>query len=65
MAEVEERQIEEEENVPCFISVGELQKHGIQVADINKLRAGGIHTVTGVTMQTKKVFEFYFVLSVQ
>lgn len=55
MADTEERQGEEEEFAPTFTSVMELQRHGINVGDINKLKAGGIHTVAGVTMQTKKV----------
>eukprot|EP01127_Copromyxa_protea_P022822 TRINITY_DN837_c0_g1_i9.p1 TRINITY_DN837_c0_g1~~TRINITY_DN837_c0_g1_i9.p1 ORF type:complete len:228 (-),score=36.33 TRINITY_DN837_c0_g1_i9:462-1145(-) len=54
MTDMQQRPEEEEDNIPSFIAVGELQKYGIQVADINKLKAGGIHTVTGVTMQTKK-----------
>lgn len=59
MAEAEEKLVEEEE-VVNWTPVSELQKHGINVADINKLRTGGIHTVTGVLMQTKKVVGTFF-----
>lgn len=62
MAEMEERQFEEEE--VSYINVMELQKHGINVGDINKLKAGGIHTIAGVTMQTKKVSTFFWKFSI-
>lgn len=55
MTELAERQNDEEEFVPSFIQVDQLQKFGVNVADINKLKSGGIHTVIGVLMQTRKV----------
>jgi len=53
MADQEQEQVEVVEEEP-MMSVAELQKFGVNVADINKLKAGGIHTVPGVLMQTKK-----------
>jgi len=43
---------DEEENT--FTTVEELQNHGVSVADIKKLKQHGIHTVSGVLMQTRK-----------
>lgn len=45
-------EIDEEESF--FQDVDILQKHGINVADIKKLKAVGICTIKGVQMTTKK-----------
>lgn len=37
-----------------FLDIDELQAHGINVADIKKLKASGICTVKGIEMITKK-----------
>jgi hypothetical protein len=37
-----------------FQSIDELQQHGINAADIAKLKSAGIATVKGISMQTKK-----------
>lgn len=44
----------EDENVP-FVNIEELQNHGVNAGDIKKLKLAGIHTITGVLMQTKKM----------
>lgn len=43
---------EDEENL--FQDVDILQKHGINVADIKKLKSAGICTIKGIQMTTKK-----------
>lgn len=45
-------EIDEEESF--FQDVDLLQKHGINVADIKKLKAAGICTIKGIQMSTKK-----------
>lgn len=45
---------ENEEEESFFQDVDILQKHGINVADIKKLKAAGICTIKGIQMSTKK-----------
>ncbi|CAG0887575.1 unnamed protein product [Darwinula stevensoni] len=50
-----QRALEEEEEEECFFQdVDLLQNHGINVADLKKLKAAGICTVKGVQMTTKR-----------
>ncbi|GJE85887.1 meiotic recombination protein dmc1 [Phanerochaete sordida] len=42
------------EETVYFDSVDELQQHGINVQDILKLKSAAIHTVSGVTMTTRR-----------
>ncbi len=48
-------QEEEEQEESRFIMLEELQNHGISAGDIKKMKLAGIHTVSGVLMNTKKV----------
>ncbi|CAO3691462.1 unnamed protein product [Umbelopsis ramanniana] len=48
-----ETQDEEDEEL-FFTEVDQLQSHGINVADINKLKSAGICTVRGIHMATKR-----------
>jgi meiotic recombination protein DMC1 len=50
--QVQEESVEDE--IVSFINIDELQNHGVNAGDIKKLKLAGIHTVTGVLMQTKK-----------
>ncbi|XP_042230038.1 meiotic recombination protein DMC1/LIM15 homolog [Homarus americanus] len=43
-----------EEDVSFFTDIDELQSHGINVADIKKLKSAGICTVRGVQMTTRR-----------
>lgn len=43
-----------EEGEQTYVSIDRLQEHGVNVADIAKLKAGGICTVKGLLMATKK-----------
>lgn len=43
-----------EEADQTYVSIDKLQDHGVNVADINKLKQGGICTVKGLLMTTKK-----------
>ncbi|CAH2240861.1 jg27256 [Pararge aegeria aegeria] len=45
---------ENDEEDSCFQDVDILQKHGINVADIKKLKGAGICTIKGIQMCTKK-----------
>lgn len=45
---------ENDEEESFFQDVDILQKHGINVADIKKLKAAGICTIKGIQMSTKK-----------
>lgn len=45
---------ENEDEESFFQDVDILQKHGINVADIKKLKAAGICTIKGIQMSTKK-----------
>lgn len=45
---------ENDEEESFFQDVDILQKHGINVADIKKLKSAGICTVKGIQMSTKK-----------
>lgn len=45
---------ENEEEESFFQDVDILQKHGINVADIKKLKGAGICTIKGIQMSTKK-----------
>ncbi|PPQ64536.1 hypothetical protein CVT26_002075 [Gymnopilus dilepis] len=45
---------QEEEEIPFFDTVDELQQHGINVQDILKLKAAAINTVYGVSMTTRR-----------
>jgi len=47
-------QSEEEEEEVYFQDIDILQNHGINVADIKKLKSVGICTVKGIQMQTKR-----------
>lgn len=51
---VEEELIEEEEEQSFFQDVDVLQNHGINVADIKKLKTSGICTIKGLQMTTRK-----------
>ncbi|KAF9502449.1 hypothetical protein BDN71DRAFT_41706 [Pleurotus eryngii] len=44
----------DEDEVPNFDTVDELQQHGINVQDIVKLKSAAIHTVSGVNMTTRR-----------
>ncbi|KAF8167679.1 LIM15/DMC1 [Crassisporium funariophilum] len=44
----------DEEEIPFFDTVDELQQHGINVQDILKLKSAAINTVCGVTMTTRR-----------
>ena len=46
--------VEVEEDVSFFTDIDELQAHGINVADIKKLKVSGICTVRGVQMTTRR-----------
>lgn len=48
------RTLETEDEETGFLDVDCLQQHGINVADIKKLKAAGICTVKGVQMTTRK-----------
>lgn len=48
------KQAEEEESIFVVHEIDNLQEHGINVADINKLKAVGLHTVTSVIMTTRR-----------
>ena len=50
--QLQPEQIEEEESF--YRDIEELQNHGINVADIKKLKSAGICTVKGIQMVTKK-----------
>lgn len=43
-----------EEDVSFFTDIDELQAHGINAADIKKLKTAGICTVRGVQMTTRR-----------
>ncbi|KAF9269973.1 Rad51-domain-containing protein [Marasmius fiardii PR-910] len=43
-----------EDETPSFVSVDELQQHGINVQDILKLKSVAINTVSGVQMTTRR-----------
>ncbi|XP_063889189.1 meiotic recombination protein DMC1/LIM15 homolog isoform X1 [Scylla paramamosain] len=45
---------EEEEEMSFFTDIDELQTHGINAADIKKLKSAGICTVRGVQMTTRR-----------
>lgn len=45
---------ENDEEESFFQDVDILQKHGINVADIKKLKSAGICTIKGIQMSTKK-----------
>lgn len=45
---------EGEDDVSFFTDIDELQAHGINAADIKKLKAAGICTVRGVQMTTRR-----------
>ncbi len=47
-------QEEEDESGQHFKEVERLQEHGINAADISKLKAGGVHTVSALVMRTRK-----------
>ncbi|KAJ7581324.1 Rad51-domain-containing protein [Mycena floridula] len=44
----------EDDDIPYFDSVDELQQHGINVQDILKLKSAAINTVSGVNMTTRR-----------
>lgn len=44
----------EESSEPTYVSIDKLQEHGVNAADIAKLKQGGICTVKGLLMVTKK-----------
>lgn len=44
----------DEEEVSFFTDIDELQAHGINAADIKKLKASGICTLKGVQMTTRR-----------
>ena len=43
-----------DEDLSFFTDIDELQSHGINAADIKKLKASGICTVKGIQMTTKR-----------
>lgn len=43
-----------EEDISFFTDIDELQAHGINAADLKKLKAAGICTVRGVQMTTRR-----------
>lgn len=45
---------ENDDDESFFVDVDILQKHGINVADIKKLKGAGICTIKGIQMCTKK-----------
>jgi meiotic recombination protein DMC1 len=47
-------ELEESEDDFCIVDIDSLQNHGINVADLKKLKAAGICTIRGLKMQTKK-----------
>ena len=47
-------ELEESEDDFCIVDIDSLQNHGINVADLKKLKTAGICTVRGLKMQTKK-----------
>lgn len=54
MAQSAERTLEVNEDEQFFQDVDILQQHGINVADIKKLKCSGICTIKGIHMMTKK-----------
>jgi len=52
-AKAQEQVVEEEEE--GRVPIEKLQSLGINVSDINKLKSGGIYSVYGLLMRTKKV----------
>lgn len=51
---LDENVSENDEEESFFQDVDMLQKHGINVADIKKLKVAGICTIKGIQMSTKK-----------
>ena len=47
-------ELEESEDDFCIVDIDSLQNHGINVADLKKLKTAGICTIRGLKMQTKK-----------
>lgn len=45
---------EESSEELTFMTIEKLQDHGVNVADVNKLKAAGICTVKGLLMVTRK-----------
>jgi hypothetical protein len=60
MAAMEVRRVEEElageaEEVVPFDEIEKLENVGITMSDIQKLKVGGVYTIAGLRMRTKKV----------
>lgn len=51
---IEENQSDVEEDETLFQDVDILDQHGINVADIKRLKASGIRTIKGIQMTTRK-----------
>ncbi|XP_046549994.1 meiotic recombination protein DMC1/LIM15 homolog [Haliotis rubra] len=52
--QVVEEEIASDEEESIFLDIDQLQNHGINVADIKKLKQAGICTIKGVQMTTRK-----------
>ena len=57
MIDGEAVECEEEEEAVAYEGIDKLQEHGINAADIKKLKDAGIHTVAAVIMSTRKRIE--------
>ncbi|XP_050393665.1 meiotic recombination protein DMC1/LIM15 homolog [Patella vulgata] len=46
--------IDEDDDISIFQDIDQLQNHGINIADIKKLKQAGINTIKGIQMTTRK-----------